>query len=677
MGRSEARTRARVLWLAGLTYGLLGLACLFPAWIEPRRHILGHWRHPDCLSNHWLFCWIADRIAGGQDLIHNDGYYHPVGDAPFLAGNGSDALFSAPFLWAMGWPAGLNVYYLAIVVGGCWGGFALCRAVGASRRASVAGGAIFGINPYVMAELSAGRLSQAPVLWLALFLAVFLTLLRRPGWGRAVLAGFLFAVNAFVYWYYGLFAVLAGAILLGGWLATHRDAIRRTVAPLGAFAITACGLLAWPLWVFASHWAEIPGTAEGSQVEIAVAGSLPLTWPLHDPAPADGTIVLSILSLVLAGTAVALGLRARDRGREGEGPRPAPGWLLAALVAIAVVFYLLALGPYPLLQDDPIARVPLPFRWLYGLAPPLERFWWPRRHSLLVFLAVAALAALAIDALGRRVGRRWVLAASVAVAVAAPTEVALRTGGNVVQVSLWEPPAAYRALAEAPGEVLLELPLDPRLVTNQLPLIYQSLHGKHLINGHASWVPRVRPVAWDAYVAGNTFLAALTRHELRQDGGTFSFDAADLRALQDTGLGVITVNREMYTYPLRDTYRSERRLMTELFGEPFLRSAYFEAFAVDRWTGATSVTLPGLAGPVAVPDSFEDNPLPGAPFPAMGFGSLNPRSLMNPLPVGDAPRQPKLYDEAGRSVRVDGARLQMWTPSEKVWMETPATEPAP
>jgi len=665
-----------VLWLAGLAYGLLGLACFFPAWLEPNRHIIGHWRHPDCLSNHWLFQWIADRLAGGDSLIHNDLYYHPVGDAPFLAGNGSDALLSAPFLWILGWPAGLNLYYLLIVVGGCWGGFALCRAAGVSRRAAVAGGAIYGINPYVMAELSAGRFSQAPVLWLALFLAVFIGLLRRPHLGRGVLAGVLFALNAFVYWYYGLFATLAGAVILIAWLPFHRERWRAVLPPVAAFIGTSSALLAWPLWVFAARWAEIPGTHEVSQAEIAVAASLPLTWPVHDPAPADGTIVLSILALLLAGAAVALAFR--GWGRAPDGPQAgAPAWLVGGMVAVGLLFYLLALGPYPLIQDEPIARVPLPFRWLYGIAPPLERFWWPRRHALLVFLAVAVLGSHALDALGRRIGRRWLLAASVAVAVAAPGEIALRTGGNLVQVSLWEPPAAYRALADAPGEVLLELPLDPRLVTNQLPLIYQPLHGKKLVNGHASWVPRVRPEAWDTHLASNSFLAALTRHELRQDGGEFRFEAADLAALQEDGLGVITVNREMYTYPLRDTYRAERELMTELFGQPFLRGAYFEAFAVDRWTGVAAVSMPPAPGPAAIPASFEDSPLPGGPFPSMGFGSLNPRSLFHPLPVGDAPRQPKLYDGAGDTVTVEGSRLQTWTPTEIVWMGSDVEESAP
>ncbi len=199
-------------------------------------------------------------------------------------------------------------------------------------------------------------------------------------------------------------------------------------------------------------------------------------------------------------------------------------------------------------------------------------------------------------------------------------------------------------------------------------MIYQRLHGKALVNGHASWVPRVRPRDWDTYVEGNSFLAALTRHELRQDGGTFAFEASDLEELRGLGLRVITVNREMYTYALRDTYQGERELMRALFGDPILRGAYFEAWDVDRWSGETSVTGADRPGPAAVPGSFADNPLPGGPFPAAGFGSLNPRSLLHPLPVGALPRQPRLFDGDGQAIRVEGTRLQTWTPTEQVWM---------
>jgi len=651
-----------------VTYAGLGLAALFPAWIEPGRHILGHWRHPDCLSNHWLFCWIAERLSSGGGLLHNDRYYVPVGDAPFLAGNGSDGVFAAPFLWALGWPAGLNVYYLLVVVGGCWGGYLLCRALGVGRTGALAGGAIYGINPYVMAELSAGRFSQAPILWMALFLAAFVSLLRKPGVGRAALAAGLFAVNAFVYWYYGLFATLAGGIVLLAWAIGHRGRWRARIPALGGFCLGALALLAWPLGWFARHWSAIPGTAEASQADIAVAASLPLTWPLHDPAPSDGTIVLSLLSLALAAAGATVALRSRTGIRR---------WAAVALLAVGAVFYLLALGPYPVLVEEPIARIPLPFRWLYGLAPPLERFWWPRRHALLVFLAVAGLAGVALHALRERIGPRPALVAALAVAVLAPAELVLRTGGNVVQVSLWEPPAAYRMLADAPGTVLLELPLDPRLTTNQQPMIYQLLHGKALVNGHAAWVPRVRPEGWDHHVAGNSFLAALSRHELRQDGGVFTFDPADLEALQTAGLRVVTVNREMYTYALRDTYRAESQLMRALFGEPFLTGAHLQFFDIGQWNGETAVELPALAGPLRVPDSFADNPLPGGPFPSLGFGSLNPRSLRHPLPVGSPPRQPQLLDRRGEPLRMEGQRFQVWSPSEMGWMRSLGVEVEP
>ena len=68
------------------------------------------------------------------------------------------------------------------------------------------------------------------------------------------------------------------------------------------------------------------------------------------------------------------------------------------------------------------------------------------------------------------------------------------------------PPSARRGSSE---EVLLAPPLWPGLALAQQHLIDQRYHRKRLLGGHALWVDRLRPPAWDAFVAGNSFLAAL------------------------------------------------------------------------------------------------------------------------------------------------------------------------
>ena len=76
-----------VLLCLGLALGVAG-----PLALDPANRIAGDWRHPDCLGNHWLLVWVAEQIRSGGSLLHNDLYYWPFGDAPWLAGNGSEGL---------------------------------------------------------------------------------------------------------------------------------------------------------------------------------------------------------------------------------------------------------------------------------------------------------------------------------------------------------------------------------------------------------------------------------------------------------------------------------------------------------------------------------------------------------------------------------------------------------
>ena len=94
--------------------------------------LVGDWHHPDCLGNHWLLVWVAERLSSGQSLVHNDSYYWPVGDAPWIAGNGSEGLLYLPFHLLWGWPVGVAAYAGAVWVGNGLAGWALGRAAGAA-----------------------------------------------------------------------------------------------------------------------------------------------------------------------------------------------------------------------------------------------------------------------------------------------------------------------------------------------------------------------------------------------------------------------------------------------------------------------------------------------------------------------------------------------------------------
>ncbi|MFZ5478132.1 MAG: hypothetical protein ACOZNI_15295, partial [Myxococcota bacterium] len=135
--------------------GLVGAAVVtLGVWRDPSSGLLGDWMHPDMLSNHWVYAWVADQLRSGGTLLHNDRYYHPIGDAPFLAGNASGALLAAPFLWALGHPLGLNVYVLGVLAANVVAGAALARVLGARPLPAAVGGTAFGLCPYLLTELS-------------------------------------------------------------------------------------------------------------------------------------------------------------------------------------------------------------------------------------------------------------------------------------------------------------------------------------------------------------------------------------------------------------------------------------------------------------------------------------------------------------------------------------------
>ena len=589
----------RPLAVAALSL-LAAAACLAPILADPQGTMVGGWRHPDCLSNHWLLMRVAESLTDGASLLHNDRYYWPVGDAPWLAGNGSGGFFYAPFSLLMPWPMAANAYVLCLLALNGLGAYAWCRALGASRAASLMAAPAGALSIYALHELSAGRFSQADLSWLALFLAAWLRLLAAPSLPRALLAALLLAVCSLSYWYYGLFAVLSGALLLLFSLPTLTPTPAPTPAPsslprsLAAFSLAYLLLIGPLLYVFAAYWAQIPGTDEGQFPHPEAVGDS--AWPGLPFLVAGGrhagqALPLSICLLALAALPA---LRAPSLARRRALSLLALLALFSALMAGALIPY----GPYEL---------------LYGIARPLRRFWWPSRHVAVVNLAWIGLAALGLDRLLDRLRPRprLRLAAAWALALAVPLQLSIQGAPWHIQFTrVTLPHPFYAKLAAVPGDLLIEPPLAPALASSQAMLLYERTHHKRLLTGHALWVDRVRPDAWDAFVANNSFLTALQQFERAALPGRFTFDPADLAPLQAEH-ALIALNPEYLPAAYRDLLHAYRDLLTALFGEPVLRLDGAAAWDTARWTGATDLPF----APFSWPKQLRP-PKPGLPLQA-------------------------------------------------------------
>lgn len=556
--------------------------------------------------------WVAEQVLHGRSILHNDSYYWPVGDAPWLAGNGSEGFLYLPLHAALGWPLGSNVYLIAILAFNGLAGFALARAAGAGKWAALAAAPTATLSIYTLQELGAGRFSQVSMCWLGFFLASWLCLLAAPSAGRAVLAGVLLAATSMFYWYYGLFGVLAGAVLLGAeGVARFRGRSNAPAGPasglvgqgprsLAIFAGTYLALILPLLWVFLRYWASIPGTGEEQFPHPQSFGDS--SWPGIPFLVTSGRHSGRALPFTTVLFAV-LGLAHRNR-------RAALG-----LGGVALLFGGLMAGP--LIPHGP-------YQLVYGIARPLERFWWPYRHVAVLNYSLIALAALGVDQLivwtGEHRARRVASVAGPLLALSIPVQLQLQGAPWHAQFSrVVAPEPFYDKVGKLPGARMIEPPLAPQLASSETPLIYQIWHHKQLVNGHAGWVDRVRPDEWDAFVAGNSFLSGMQQLEAGKLEGPFVFEGADLQALLDEDVRVMVVNREYFPVAFGGLTSAYSTLFTSLFGPPAAEGKRAKAWDMANWSGQTSVDLPVFRWPANVRPGGPDLSILGMHEASLGF----------------------------------------------------------
>ncbi len=602
-------------WLAAVILAaVFAIRAAGPVAWEPGSHTFGNWHHPDCLGNHWLLVWVAERLGAGESILLNDRYYFPFGDAPWLAGNGSEGFLYAPLHWIWGWPTAVGLYGLLVLWWNGFAGYLLGRAGGAGPWGSLVVLASTGLSVYVMQELNAGRFSQADIgFWLAA-LAAYLRLLDCPTRGGAVLTGTLVAAASALYWYHGVFFALAAAVL---------TLTRLPLVPWRHVALAAGISAAWVgplLAVFLANWAQVPGTEDLAWPrDMPQLDAAALVWPLAVREGEHRGQATALVGLLLALVAIVRWVRGRS-----DHPR-----LDAGLVAVALLGWLLALG----------TATPL-YEGLYGLHATLRRFWWPYRHVLIFQAAIALLAARGLRSLP---GPRPVLALTAVGLV--PLCLLLQRDPIHLHYTRVAPSTFHQALAEQPGEVLLGLPFSPQVSNSQLPLIYQLWHGKKMINGHAPWVRRVRPEAWDQRLRDNSFLTALAAYEQGENTtGTLRFKAQDLQALRAEGLSLVWLDRELFPVKLADAWSGLQVVLTGLFGQPVIVDGDRAAWEVSTWTGLTEVPAPIWVWPDRLHHGGRDTPL---------MSRLPTNSFLQAAMVADRGPPPEAKEAAGPGSSAD------------------------
>ncbi|HTP29169.1 MAG TPA: hypothetical protein VMK12_26345 [Anaeromyxobacteraceae bacterium] len=441
----------------------------------------------DGFQNIWNIWWLSKAVRTGVNPWFTPYLHYPSGTTlvahtlnPF---NGFIAIPLVPFV---GMVRAVNAIVVFSFVAGGVTACTLAYRITGDALASFVAGFVFTFCNYHFAHAE-GHLNLVSLEWIPLFLLSFWELLERPSSLKGLGAAFALGLVALCDYYYLLYCVLSGAILLVVRFAPRRAwtalAHRHHLQTLAIFAAASCVFvvpLVWGVLALSRHetliGAHDPLEFSMDLLSPVVPGGhwrfARLTASFWSRLPGnihESSVDQGISVLALAG--IALWRR----------PADARAWLPWA--AITSVFALLSFGPR-LQVAGRMSQIPMPYAALAHVLPPLRLSGCPVRMAVMVSLGLGILAGQGLRCMLRRGASLGAIAVGVGLAALLVVEYLPapipRTSPQV--------PGFVAALRDAPksgGLIDVGAAMGPTAA-----LYYQTIHEIPMVSGYLSRVPK-------------------------------------------------------------------------------------------------------------------------------------------------------------------------------------------
>ena len=396
--------------------------------------------------------------------------------------------------------------------------YLLCREVWGGHLAPFLAGALYTVNAYHFGH-ALGHLHIVSMEWSPLYVLGLVRTLRRRGAGGPLLAGCALALAATASFYHLIFCFVTTLVLLAGWLHGERSSLLS-----GAFLRRAALLLA--TFFLLSGWLYV-GMVRAFRAEPYVGS--------HDATRFSADLLSFFVPNAASAWRGSFESWRRFTGNDAEsaayiGYVPLALALVAAVrakasrswLAVALVGFVLALGPRLHVNGHLLGGPPLPYAWLEAAFPLLRFTGVPTRFSWLVTFGVAVAAGAALS-LVVRAGRRGPLLAC-AVASLALAE----TWPHPFVTSSWPAPRFLRDLAQD-GERWAVI--DATSPSRQL--WHQVLHHHPQVGGYVTRAPERLERLLTATPVLRPFFG---------DGGALPPRAEAVRALQRLNVRFVIVD---------------------------------------------------------------------------------------------------------------------------------------
>jgi len=413
-----------------------------------------------------------------------------------------EPIFGAPTYY------NVKLFIILFLNGIC--GFMLCRYLTKKTNPSLVGGAILILNPFIIREVSHGRIRQAILFTMPLFILYLFRAYRERRTIPAIWAGFWLGVTAAVYLYYGMAALFFGLIFLLFHIIFdrknfHWSFLLRILVILVIFVIIS-GTFSYRYIQMAAKGDRLPEVRwfpDFPLVKYLMPGGMkpadnpdlanslmrfhrdtpPLEYPVKWNYEVNVPVVVTVLVLI---PLIFV--------------RPFPWfWFITC-----IFFYILSLGPY--LRFGPGLKnyimigergLPLPYIFLYKYVPFFARLFAPTRWLGFGSVAVSVLISINLSFIQKKISDiirseklQKILKPALAVTVILLIIIQMWTTRQIpFPVNRLDVPSVYYEMARE-NELygIVEIPFR----AGDYPNYYQVIHGKKLLGGWAS-VPREFP----------------------------------------------------------------------------------------------------------------------------------------------------------------------------------------
>lgn len=578
----------------------------------PARTFLMFWMWREWVSIYFVRAYLHARPFSLWNLI----YYGILSNGSLPeTGNVSDILFiSYPLKqwFSLSFPLYYNIKFIIILLFNSFAGYFAIRRITKREDAGIICGVFMAVNPFLVMMLAKARL-RAGILGFAILCIYYLyELTRKPDIKTAILCGLFLGLSSIFYAFYGIFLlwiiafVFIGKAVLELFRKKPVEIWRFFKMLMVVFVAFAIIVLPWMVPYFTSHKKE---SGEYQAFGVKFFRDLPTPEEIFDPDFLNNPDNRSLhpLRLIMVEQMplrfyfpVFFSLFAMFAFFK---PRP----LVFLLIFIFLLFYILSLGPYLKLSENPEIQgfyrtqdggfISLPYLLFFKYVPFISRLHHPDH-----FLSFSSIALLFLAGLGltnvfnffQKRGKLVFVNYALLIALVAYLAVGMRWyhPRTRYQMCNIEIPGQYYAIAKEPFCGIYEVPI-PDFTPGMEEIydrteFYQSIHGKKYIQsrhpGLALQIPKP---------GGKPWMFPRDFDKLRRDNNRFQkyllkchegekpeYTGKDIEQVKKLGYKYVILHKSEFDRASRAKNRGKEEQETfnyyEMTKEHFINSGYFE-----------------------------------------------------------------------------------------------------